>query len=212
MRSYLEEDFNFFDGLEHNIEESIQVKVKKKLKSHFKSLDEEYEEPTSFQLTILHPYLSHLQLPVEDNYNKSLFGFADTQFAISTAFLYDTIPFMKTMERMTNPYFQDTEFASIMKAKHVIGGSDSDRDDVNNLLNQSDPIQQSDPIESLLSEQPDLNFEENQSDPIESLFSEGNQSDPIESLFSQPSLNLVEGQSNSDPIGSLLSQSSMDPI
>ena len=121
VRSYLEEDFNFFNGLEHNIEESIPVKVKKKLKSHFKSLDEEYEEPTSFQLTILHPYLSHLQLPVEDNYNKSLFGFADTQFAISTAFLYDTIPFMKTMERMTNPYFQDTEFASIMKTKYVIG-------------------------------------------------------------------------------------------
>ena len=62
------------------------------------------------------------------------------------------------MERMTNPYFQDTEFASIMKAKHVIGGSDSDRDDVNNLLNQSNPIQQSDPTESLLSEQPDLNL------------------------------------------------------
>ena len=119
---------------------------------------------------------------------------------------------MKTMERMTNPYFQDTEFASIMKAKHVIGGSDSDRDDINNLLNQSDPIQQHDPIESLLSEQQDLNFEVNQSDPIESLFSEGNQSDPIESLFSQPSLNLVAGQSNSDPIGSLLSQQSIDPI
>ena len=132
------------------------MKVKKKLKSHFKSLDEEYEEPTSFQLTSLHPYLSHLQLPVEDNYNKSLFGFADTQFAISPPFLYDTIPFMKTLERMTNPYFQDTEFASIMKAKHVIGGSDSDRDDINNLLNQSDHIQQSDPIESLLSGQPDL--------------------------------------------------------
>ena len=99
-----------------------------------------------------------------------------------------------------------------MKAKHVIGGSDSDRDDVNNLLNQSDPIQQSDPIESLLSEQPDLNFEENQSDPIESLFSEGNQSDPIESLFSKISQNLVEGQSNSDPTGSLLSQQSIDPI
>ncbi len=36
------------------------VKVKKKLKSHFKSFDEEYKEPTSFQLTILHPYLSYL--------------------------------------------------------------------------------------------------------------------------------------------------------
>ena len=63
---------------------------------------------------------------------------------------------MKTMERMTNPYFQDTEFASTMKAKHVFGDSHSDRDDENNLLNQSDPTQQSDPIESLLSGQPDL--------------------------------------------------------
>ncbi len=61
------------------------------------------------------------------------------------------LPSMKTMERMTNPYFQDTEFASIMKAKHVFGGGDSDIDDVNNLLNKSDPIQQSDPIESLFS-------------------------------------------------------------
>ncbi len=82
------------------------------------------------------------------------------------------------MERMTNPYFQDTEFASIMKAKHVFGESDSDRDDVINLLTQSYPIQQSDPVESLLPRQPDLNFEMNQSDPIKSLFSEGNQSDP----------------------------------
>ena len=57
---------------------------------------------------------------------------------------------------MTNPCFQDTEYASIMKDKHVIGGSDSDRDDVNNLLNQSDPMQQSDHIESLYSQQPDL--------------------------------------------------------
>jgi len=45
-----------------------------------------------------------------------------------------------------------------------------------------------------------------------SLFSERNKSDPMESLFSQPSLNLVEGQSNSDPIGSLLSQQNIDPI
>ena len=72
VRSYLEEHFNFFDGFEYNIDESIPVKVKKKLKSHFKSLDEEYEKPTSFQLTILHPYLSHLLLPVEDNYTLDL--------------------------------------------------------------------------------------------------------------------------------------------
>ena len=67
MKSYLEDNINFFGGLEHNIEESIPVKVKKKLKSHFKSLDEEYEEPTSFQLTILHPYLSHLSYLLKIN-------------------------------------------------------------------------------------------------------------------------------------------------
>ncbi len=38
---------------------------------------------------------------------------------ISTAFVYETIPFMKTMERMTNPCFQDTEFATVVKGKHV---------------------------------------------------------------------------------------------
>ena len=96
--------------------------------------------------------------------------------------------------------------------KHVIIGSDSDRNDVNNLLNLSVPIHQSDPIESIFSPQPDLrdqaicsdrecvNFEANKSDPIESLFSEGNQSDPLESIFSQPSLDPIEQQSNSDPI------------
>jgi hypothetical protein len=132
-------------------------------------------------LTILHSYLSHLQLPVDNNDNKSLFGFADTHFAISTAFLYDTILFMNTLERMTNPHFQDTEFAFIMTGKDVIGGSDKNRDDVNNLFNQSAPTQQSDPMESLFSLQPDLrdqaigidsegvNFEVNQSDPKESL-------------------------------------------
>ena len=95
--------------------------------------------------------LSYLQLPIDNNGNKSSFGFPDTQFAISTALLHGTIPFMKTMERMTNPCFQDTEFPSIMKGRHVTGGSDSDRDYVNNLLNQSDPIEHSDPLESLLS-------------------------------------------------------------
>ena len=39
---------------------------------------------------------------------------------ISTAFVYDTIPFMKTVESMTHPCFQDTDFAKIMKGKHVI--------------------------------------------------------------------------------------------
>ncbi len=52
---------------------------------------------------------------------------------------------------MTNPCFQVAEYASIMKGKHVIGGSGSERDLVNNLLNQSDPIQQSDPIKPLFS-------------------------------------------------------------
>ena len=35
VRSYLEDDFNFFDGLEHNIEESILVKVKKEPQESF---------------------------------------------------------------------------------------------------------------------------------------------------------------------------------
>ena len=40
--------------------------------------------------------------------------------AVSIAFVYETIPFMKTVERMTNPCFQDTEFASVMKGKHIM--------------------------------------------------------------------------------------------
>ena len=39
--------------------------------------------------------------------------------AISTAFVYDTIPYMKTLERMTNPCFQGTDFATVMRGKHV---------------------------------------------------------------------------------------------
>ena len=159
MKHYLEEDFNFFDGLEHNVKKSIPLKIKKNLKNHFKSLDEEYGEPRSFQLNVLHPYLSYLASPVDDNDNQSSFGFADTQFAISHAFLYDTIPFMKTMERMTNPYFQDAQFASIMKSKQFIGGSESEKDEVSNLLlNESGPLIQKDDIEPV-----------NMSDLIESL-------------------------------------------
>ena len=60
---------SFFNGLEHKIETSFPMKVKKKLKSHFKSLDEDYKEPKSFQLNILHPLLSYLQLPIENNLN-----------------------------------------------------------------------------------------------------------------------------------------------
>jgi hypothetical protein len=140
VKHYLEEDFNFFDGLEHNVKKSIPLKIKKNLKNHFKSLDEEYGEPRSFQLNVLHPYLSYLESPLNDNDNQSSFGFADTQFAISNAFLYDTIPFMKTMERMTNPYFQDAQFASVMRSKRFIGGSESENDEVSNLLlNDSGP-------------------------------------------------------------------------
>ena len=46
-------------------------------------------------------------------------GFSNTQNAISTAFVYDTIPFMKTMDRMTNPCFQEKEFSKVMKHKQV---------------------------------------------------------------------------------------------
>ena len=93
--------------------------MKKKLKTHFTSLEKEYERPTSFQLTLLQPYLSYLQLHADNNDNNCSFGFADTQMAISTAFVYDTIPFMKTLERMTNPCFQGTDFATVMRGKHV---------------------------------------------------------------------------------------------
>jgi hypothetical protein len=96
------------------------VKVKQKLKTHFKSLEKEYEKATSFQLSLLQPYLSYLQLSVDNNDNNCLFGFGDSQNAFSAAVVHDTIPFMKTAERMTNPCFHDTEFAIVMKGKHVI--------------------------------------------------------------------------------------------
>ena len=58
-------------------------------------MKQEYEAPNSFWFNILHPYLSYLWLLTdEDNDNYCSFGFADTQVAISTAFLYGTIPFM----------------------------------------------------------------------------------------------------------------------
>ena len=92
----------------------------KKLKTHFMSLEKEYEKPKSFQLTLLQPYLSYLQLTLDNNDNNCSFGFADTQMAISTAFVFDMISFMKTVERMTNPCFQHKEFATVMKGKHVM--------------------------------------------------------------------------------------------
>ena len=65
-------------------------------------LEEKYEMPSSFQLTLLHPFLAYLQLNVGDNDNHCSFGFADTQNAIATAFVYDSIPYMKTIERTMN--------------------------------------------------------------------------------------------------------------
>ena len=108
VQTYLEEDLEFFWALEHNVEMELPVKTKKKLKTHFAYLEKEYEKPKSFQLTLLHPYLSYLQVTLNDNDNSCSFGFADTQMAISTALVYETIPFMKTLESMTNPCFQDT--------------------------------------------------------------------------------------------------------
>ena len=61
------------------------MKIKKKLKTHFTYLEKEYEKPISFQLTLLQPYLSYLQLTADDNDNNCSFGFADTQMAISAA-------------------------------------------------------------------------------------------------------------------------------
>ncbi len=97
VQAYLEEDLEFFGALEHNVEKELPAKMMKKLKTHFTYLKKEYEKPTSFQLTLLQPYLSYLQLTVNNN----------TQMAISMAFVI--------LERMTNPCFQDTEFATVMK-------------------------------------------------------------------------------------------------
>ncbi len=158
------------------------MKMKKKLKTHFAYLEKEYEKPKSFQLTLLHPYLSYLQVTLNDNDNSCSFGFADTQMAISTAFLFDTIPYMKTVERMTNPCFLNTEFAKLMKGKHVMHTweetllesvgevSDSEKENVNDEENEefnagsdngsvNDEVNQSDPIANLLSQ---AAIEENQ--------------------------------------------------
>ena len=180
VQAYLEEDLEFFGALEHNVEKELPAKIKKKLKTHFTSLEKEYETPKSFQLTLLQPYLSYLQVTLDDNDNNCSFGFADTQMAISTAFVFDTIPYMKTVERMTNPCFQNTDFATLMKGKHVMNtweetplesvvefsGSEKenvndeendefnaggDNGSVNDEVNQSDPIA-NDPLANLLSQ------------------------------------------------------------
>ncbi len=70
VKSYLEEDLEFFEGLEHNVRTELPVKVKKALKYHFMSLEEKYEMPSSFQLTLLHPYLAYIQSNVKDNDNN----------------------------------------------------------------------------------------------------------------------------------------------
>jgi hypothetical protein len=48
VQTYLEEDFEFFGALEHNVEKELPVKLKK-LTTHFTSLEKEHEKPTSFQ-------------------------------------------------------------------------------------------------------------------------------------------------------------------
>ncbi len=52
---------------------------------------------------------------------------------MSTAFLFGTIPFMKTVERMTNPYFQDTEFAKVMKGNYVRQDPDEPDDELKDV-------------------------------------------------------------------------------
>jgi hypothetical protein len=175
VQAYLEEDLEFFGALEHNVEKELHAKIKKKLKTHFASLEKEYETPKSFQLTLLQPYLSYLQVTLDDNDNNCSFGFADTQMAISTAFVFDTIPYMKTVERMTNPCFQNTDFTTLRKGKHVMNTweetlldsvgevSDSEKENVNDEENDefnagsdnvsvNDEVNQSNPIVNLLSQ------------------------------------------------------------
>ena len=36
VQAYLEEDLEFFGALEHNVEKELPVKMKKKLKTHFR--------------------------------------------------------------------------------------------------------------------------------------------------------------------------------
>ncbi len=120
VQGFLEEDVKFFEGPEHNMEVALPDKVKSSLSNHFESLKREYEAPNFFQLTVLHPYHSYLRIRPNGGFdNTCSYGFADTQVAMSTSFLYGTIPFMKAMERMTNPCFQDKDFAKVMKGKHV---------------------------------------------------------------------------------------------
>ena len=69
---------------------------------------------------MLHPYVAELEFYVKCHLRSQTVGFADTQNAVSTDFLYDTIPFMKTMERMTNPCFPEKPFAKVMKYKQVV--------------------------------------------------------------------------------------------
>ena len=83
VQAYLEEDFEFFGALKHNVEKELPVKMQEKLKTHFTSFEKEYEKPTSFWLTLLQPYLSYLQVTVESKDNICIFGFADTQIDLS---------------------------------------------------------------------------------------------------------------------------------
>jgi hypothetical protein len=48
VQAYLERDFKFFGVLEHKVEMALPHKVKNKLKTHFTSLEKEYERPPSF--------------------------------------------------------------------------------------------------------------------------------------------------------------------
>ena len=183
VQAYLEEDLEFFGALEHNVEKELPAKMMKKLKTHFTYLEKEYEKPKSFQLALLQPYLSYLQLTADNNDNSCSFGFADTQMAISTAFVFDTIPYMKTVERMTNPCFQNTDFATLMKGKHVMNTweetlldsvgevSGSEKENVNDEFNPgSDEFNAG-------GDNGSVNDEVNQSDPIAN--------DPIANLLSQ---------------------------
>ena len=162
--------------------------MKKKLKTHFAYLEKEYEKPKSFQLTLLHPYLSYLQVTNDDNDNTCSFGFADTQMAISTAFLFDTIPYMKTVERMTNPCFLNTEFAKLMKGKHVMHTwEETLLDSVSEVSSEKENVNDEENEEfNAGSENGSVNDEVYQSDPIANLLSQATQSSlPQANLFFQ---------------------------
>ena len=90
---------------------------------------------------------------------------------------------MKTLERMTNPCFRDTNFATVMKGKHVMNAWDE------TVVESVDEVSGSDK-ESVNDEE---NYEFNPGSDNGSVNDEVNPTDPIANLLSQPSVTVPGG-------------------